>query len=109
MFYKRFLSYIKMSECNSIECNWLTADLTDSKKTDMILHRAKYYYENIIIKRDWGVKQEINTETYLKQKKIKRENMQKIGTTICLKKKRQRLKEYKKNYREAKNFLYNNE
>ena len=35
--------------------------------------------------------------------------MQKIGTTICLKKKRQRLKEHKKNYREAKNFLYNNE
>ena len=28
----------------------------------------------------------INTETYLKKKKIKDENMEKIDTTICLKK-----------------------
>ena len=32
-------------------------------------------------------KNEINTETYLKKKKIKRENMEKTYTTICLKKK----------------------
>ena len=32
----------------------------------------------------------MNTETYLKNKKIKRENMEKTDTTICLKKKKQR-------------------
>ena len=34
--------------------------------------------------------------------------MEKTDTTICLKKK-QGLKEYQKNYREAKKFQYNNE
>ena len=38
----------------------------------MILNRAKDYYEN-----DKESKQEINTETYLKKKIIKRENMEK--------------------------------
>ena len=32
--------------------------------------------------------QEINMKTYLKNKKIKRENMEKTNTIICLKKKR---------------------
>ena len=39
-----------------------------------------------MIKRDKKSKQEINTETYLKKKKIKRENMEKTDTIICLKK-----------------------
>ena len=39
-----------------------------------------------IIKRCKGIKQEINTETYLKKKKIKKENMEKTDTAICLKK-----------------------
>ena len=30
---------------------------------------------------------EINTEAYLKKKKIKKENMERIGIIICLKKK----------------------
>ena len=39
-----------MSECNSIECNWLTADLTDSKKnrydtTQSKILLRKYYYK----------------------------------------------------------------
>ena len=38
----------------------------------MILNRARDYYEN-----DKESKQEINTETYLKKKIIKRENMEK--------------------------------
>ena len=38
----------------------------------MILNRAKDYYEN-----DKESKQEINTETYLKKKIIKRENIEK--------------------------------
>ena len=75
VFYKKFLLYIKMSE---------SADLTYYQKNrDVILNRAKDYYEN-----DKGGKQEINTETYLKKKKIKRENMGRIDTAICLKKRK---------------------
>ena len=35
--------------------------------------------------------------------------MEKTDLTICLKKKNKDLKEYQKNYREAKMFQYNNE
>ena len=61
-----------------------------------------------IASRDYGGKQEISTETYLKKKKRKRENMGETDIVICLKKK-QRLKEYQKNYRETENSQYNNE
>ena len=45
MFYKIFLSYIKMRECNSVECN--STDLTYYQRNrDVILNRAKVYYEN---------------------------------------------------------------
>ena len=37
-----------------------------------------------MVKRDLGG----NTETYLKKKKIKKENIEKIDTAICLKKKK---------------------
>ena len=67
-----------MSECNSIVCDNITYY---QRNRDVILNRAKDYYEN-----DKGGKQEINTETYLKKKKIKRENMEKTDTIICLKK-----------------------
>ena len=60
-----------------------------------------------MIKRDKKSKQEINTETYLKKKKIKRENTEEIDTTMSENKKR--LKEYQKNYREAKMSKYNDE
>ena len=40
-----------------------------------------------MIKTDWDNRQEINTETYLRKKKIKKENMGKIDAAICLKKK----------------------
>ena len=46
--------------------------------------------------------QEINTEIYLKKKKIERENMEEIDIIVCLRKKKQKLKEYQKNYCEAK-------
>ena len=55
------------------------------RNQDVILHRAKDYYEND--KERLRGKQEINTETYLKKKKIKKENMGRIDITICLKKK----------------------
>ena len=39
-----------------------------------------------MIKRDYESKQEINTETYLKKKKNKKENMRRIDIAICPKK-----------------------
>ena len=51
----------------------------------MILNRAKdYYYEN---EKERLREQARDTETYLKKKKIKRENMEKTDIAICLKKK----------------------
>ena len=63
-----------------------SAYLTYYQKTrDVILNRAKDYYENDKKKR-LGEKARINTETYLKKKQMKRENMGRIDITICLKK-----------------------
>ena len=53
------------------------------RNRDVILNRAKYYYEN---NKDWVFKQKINIETYLKKTKTKRQNMEKTDTIICLKK-----------------------
>ena len=50
----------------------------------MILNRAKDYYEND--KERLRGKQEINTEIYLKEKKIKSENTVKTDIARCLKK-----------------------
>ena len=72
----------------------------------MILNRAKDYYEN---DKKRLREQEISTETYLKKTKTKGENMEKTDTAICLKKKKKGLKEYQKNYCEAKKSQYNNE
>ena len=55
------------------------------KIRDVILNRTKDYYGTI--KKDRESKQKINTETYLKKTKTKRENMEKIDTIICLNKK----------------------
>ena len=41
-----------------------------------------------MIKKYYESKQEINTETYLEKKKMKKENMEKTDTTICQKKKK---------------------
>ena len=49
-----------------------------------------------MIKRDYGFNQEINTETYLKNNKIKAENMEKIDITVCLKKRNKDYKNIKK-------------
>ena len=54
------------------------------KSRDVILSRAKDYYEKE--KERSKNKQEINTEIYLKNKKIKRDNMEEIDTITCLKK-----------------------
>ena len=54
------------------------------KNRNVILNRDKDYYEND--KERLRGKQEINTETYLKKKKTKKENMEKTDTITCLKK-----------------------
>ena len=54
------------------------------KSRDVILNRAKDYYEN---NKKWLREQaKVNTETYLKKTKAKRENMEKTEIIICLKK-----------------------
>ena len=63
-----FLEYIKMSEIS---------DLTYYQKNrDLILNKKNTIK---IIKRGQESKQEINTKAYLKKKKIKKENMGRIG------------------------------
>ena len=94
-----------MNECNSVECN--SGDLTYYQRTrDVILSRAKDYYE--MIKKDQESKQEINTETYRKKKKRKRENMEKADIAICLKKNIKN-KRISKKYCKVKKSQYNNE
>ena len=89
-----------MVECNSIEL------IYHQRNRDVILNRAKDYYEND--KERLESKQEINTETYLKEKNKKREYRKNRYHNMSEEKK-QRLKEYQKNYREAKKSQYNNE
>ena len=48
--------------------------------------------------------QEINTEIYLKKKKIKRENMEEIDIILCLEKKKTKTKRISNNYRVTKKF-----
>ena len=54
------------------------------RNREIILNRAKNYYEND--KERLRSKQEINIKTYLKKIKRKKENMEKIDIVICLKK-----------------------
>ena len=54
------------------------------KIRDVILNRAKGYYEND--KKGQDSKQEIITEICLKKIKTKRENMEETDAIICLKK-----------------------
>ena len=62
-----------------------------------------------MIKRDLENRPEINIETDLKKKKIKKENMEKNRYLNMSEEKKKRLKEYQKNYREAKRSQYHNE
>ena len=62
-----------------------SADLTYYQgNQDVILNRAKNYYEND--KERLREQARDKTETYLKKKKRKRENIEKPDTAICLKK-----------------------
>ena len=72
-----FINVSKMSESDK-------QTYYQRKKKDVILKRAKGYYEND--KKDQEIKEDISTETYLKKEKIKRENMGETDTMICLEK-----------------------
>ena len=52
------------------------------KNRDVILNRAKDYYENNLKR----LREQVITEIHLKKIKIKRENMEETDTVICLKK-----------------------
>ena len=56
------------------------------KNREVILNKAKNYYEN---NKEKLREQAKNIETYLKKKKIEKENTEKIDITRCLKKKKQ--------------------
>ena len=80
VFYKFFLSYIKLSQ---------RAHLTDYQRNrDVILNIAKDYCENDEERLRSQARD--NIETYLKKKKIKRENTKK--NRYCNEEKKQRLK-----------------
>ena len=71
------------------------------RNRDVTLNRAKGYYQN----NKERLREQASTETYLKKTKTKRENM---GKTDISEEKKQRLKEYQKNYDEAKMSQCNN-
>ena len=99
VFYKKILLYIKMSE---------SADLTYYQRNrDVILNRAKYYYEND--------KERLREQARNKYRNLSKEEKNKKGEygknryQNMSEEKKQRLKEYRKNYREAKKSQYKNE
>ena len=77
------------------------------KSRDVILNRVKDYYEN-----NKGRLKGLAENKYRnlpEEDKNKKKNMEKTDIIICLKKKKQRLKEYQNNYCETKRSQYNNE
>ena len=79
-----------------------SADLTYYQKDmgDVVLNRARDYYENDKEKLRKQAKNKYRNLS--EEEKNKKENILKIDITICLKKKKIRLKEYQEKYREAK-------
>ena len=99
VFYKKNLLYIKMSE---------SADLTYYQRNrDVILNRAKYYYEND--------KERLREQERKKYRNLSKEEKNKKGEygknryQKMSEEKKQRQKEYRKNYRETKKSQYKNE
>ena len=94
---------IKISEYNSIEY----ADLTYYQRNrDVILNRAKYYYEN-----DKERLREQARDKYRNLSEEEKNKKREYGKNRYLnmsEEKKKRLKEYQKNYREAKKSQYNN-
>ena len=107
VFYKRFLLYIKMSECNSVECNVIeNTNLTYYQKNrDVILNKARDYYEN-----DKERLREQATDKYRnlsEEEKIKKREYWKNRYHNMSEEEKIRLKKYQRNYRETKKSQYN--
>ena len=106
VFYKIFFLYIKM-----IESTYLTYH---QRNREVILNRAKDYYENAKKRlREQARDKYRNLSEGDKKEKIKKENMRRIDIIICLKKRnkdyQKDYQEYQKNYCEVKKSQYNNE
>ena len=99
VFYKIFLLCIKMSESAYLTCY--------QKKRDVILNRAKDYYEND--KKRLREKARDKYRNLSEEEKIKKREYAKNRYRNMSKEKKQRLKEYPKNYRETRKSQYNNE
>ena len=92
-----------MSECNSIEC----ADLTYYQKNrDVILNRAKDYYEND--KERLRRQRRDKYKNLSEEEKNKKREYGRNRYRNMSEEKKQRLKEYQKNYHKAKKSQYNN-
>ena len=95
-----------MSERSSAECN--SVDLTCYQKNrDVILNRAKDYYEN-----DKERLREQARDKYRNLSEEEKNKMREYGKNRyhnMSEEKTQRLKEYQRNYREAKKSQHNNE
>ena len=104
VFYKKkfiitFLLYIKVSE---------KTDLTYYQKNrDVILNRAKDYYENDKEKLRGQARDKYRNLS--EEEKNKKREYGKNRYLNMSEEKKKRLKEYQKNYREAKKSQYNNE
>ena len=79
------------------------SDLTNYQRNrDVITNRAKYYYENNKERLREQAKDKYRNLS--EEEKIKKREYGKIDISICLKKRKKRLKDYQKNY----NNKYNN-
>ena len=72
-----------------------------------MLNKAKDYYKNN--KERLREQARYKYRNLSEEEKNKKENMGRIDIIICLKKKKQGLKEYQKNYCKTKKSQYNNE
>ena len=90
-----------MSECNSVDLTYYP------KNRDVILNRAKDYYEN-----DKERLREQERDKYRNLSEEEKNKMREYGKSRyrnMSEEKTQRLKEYQRNYREAKKSQCNNE
>ena len=69
------------------------------RNRDVMLNRTKDYENDKVRLREQARDKYRNLS---EEEEEKKENMGKIDISICLKKRKKRLKEYQKNYREAK-------
>ena len=91
-----------MSECNSVDSTY------SQRNTDVILNRAKHYYENDKERLKQQARDKYRNLSE-EEKDKKREYGKNRYHNMSEKKEKQRLKEYQKSYREAKMSQYDNE